>query len=255
MNMRKIPATAWRRVPEITAWFWITKVITTALGEATSDFLVFRISPPVAVGLGALGFLGALGLQLAMRRYLPWVYWLTVTMVAIFGTMAADVLHVGFGVPYAVSTGFFAVVLAVVFTLWYRVEKTLSVHSIYTFRRELFYWTTVVVTFALGTAAGDLAASTAGLGYFSAGLVFAGLIAVPALVYWKLHTGEVAMFWLAYILTRPLGASFADWAGKSKAIGGLGFGDGSVSLVLGVVLVICVGYMSLNRPELKREST
>ncbi len=238
---------AFRKVPEVTALFWVTKVLTTALGESTSDFLVFRLSPYVAVAIGAAAFAIALILQFAVRRYIPWVYWLAVAMVAVFGTMAADVVHVGFGVPYIISTTAFALALVAIFWLWYRTEGTLSIHKITTVRRELFYWATVMATFALGTAAGDLAASTAGLGYFSAGLVFAGLIVVPFVAWKWLGLNEVAVFWAAYILTRPLGASFADWTGKSKAIGGLGWGDGTVSLILFVAIALCVSYMMLNR--------
>ena len=166
-------------------------------------------------------------------------------MVAVFGTMAADVLHVSLGVPYLISTAFFGLILAAVFIIWQKVEKTLSIHSIYTTRRELFYWTTVMATFALGTAAGDLTANTLGLGYFISGLVFSGLIVLPAFAYWKLGLSEIAAFWIAYILTRPLGASFADWFGKPVRVGGLGWGDGPVALALTSLIVICVAYMTL----------
>jgi len=142
------------KVPEITAYFWITKVLTTGMGEATSDYLVHRFNPEIAVVVGFTAFVVAMALQFWVRRYNSWVYWLAVVMVAVFGTMAADVLHVGLGIPYAVSTAFYSVVLAVIFWLWYRSEGTLSIHSIYTRRREVFYWATVLATFALGTAAG-----------------------------------------------------------------------------------------------------
>src|SRR5437588_10675897 len=147
---------AMRKVPEITVYFWIIKLLTTAMGESTTDYLVYQINPYVAVALGCLGLAVALILQLLVRRYVAWVYWLAVVMVAVFGTMAADVAHVVLGIPYAVSTAFYSVVLAVIFVLWYRSEGTLSIHSIYTRRREVFYWATVLATFALGTAAGDL---------------------------------------------------------------------------------------------------
>ena len=141
------------KVPEITVYFWIIKILSTAMGEATSDFLVFHINPYVAVILGALGFAAALVLQFRAKRYIAWVYWLLVVMVSIFGTMVADVIHVVLGVPYFLSTSAFAVTLVIILALWYRVEKTLSIHSIFTFRREMFYWATVLATFALGTAA------------------------------------------------------------------------------------------------------
>jgi len=243
----------YRKVPEITIVFWIAKLLTTAVGESTSDFLVFKINPYVAVTLGGIGFVVALLLQFSTRRYVPWVYWLTVAMVAIFGTMSADVLHIQLGVPYVISTLFFAIALAVVFIAWQASEKTLSIHSINTRRRELFYWATVMATFALGTAAGDMTAVTLGWGYFSSGLLFAGLIAIPALGCWWFGMNEIFAFWFAYIVTRPLGASFADWAGKSHAVGGLGLGDGPVSLCLTILIVGFVTYMTLSRKENKRE--
>ena len=242
-----------RKVPEITALFWLVKLLTTAMGESTSDYLVFRINPYMAVSLGFVGFVLALALQFAARRYVAWIYWLTVTMVAVFGTMAADVLHIQFGVPYLVSTILFAVTLAVIFVLWFKTERTLSIHSINTKRRELFYWAAVVATFALGTAAGDMTAVTLKLGYFSAGLLFAGFILVPALLRWIFGLSDVITFWWAYILTRPLGASFADWFGKSKDVGGRGLGDGPVAVVLALCIVGAVIYMTYNRSEARHE--
>src|SRR5947209_3469884 len=149
---------ALRKVPEVTIFFWIIKLLTTAMGESTSDYLIFHINPYLAVMLGGVGLVIALVLQLVVRRYVAWIYWLAVIMVAIFGTMAADIIHVVLGISYLVSTVFFVVVLAIIFGVWYASEKTLSIHSIDTPRRELFYWTTVMTTFALGTAAGDLTA-------------------------------------------------------------------------------------------------
>jgi uncharacterized membrane-anchored protein len=232
------------KVPEITALFWVTKLLTTAMGESTSDFLVSRINSVVAVLLGAVVLLGALVLQFRAERYVPWTYWFTVLMVAIVGTMAADVLHIQFHVPYAASTVFFAVVLAVVFVAWSRIEGTLSIHSIVTPRRELFYWATVMATFALGTAAGDLTANTVGLGYLTSAVLFAALLAVPAVGYSRFHLNPILAFWTAYVLTRPLGASIADWLGKPKAVSGLGWGDGVASLIFGLLIVCCVGALT-----------
>jgi len=228
------------KVPEVTILFWVTKVLTTGMGETASDFLVRQISPFVAVGLGAVALAVALGLQLRARQYVPWTYWLAVAMVAVFGTMAADVLHIGLGVPYVASTVFFVVALAVVFATWYASERTLSIHSISTRRRELFYWATVLTTFALGTAAGDMTAATMHLGYFSSGILFAVVIAVPAIARWGLGLNAVAAFWFAYILTRPLGASFADWVGVPPSRRGLGYGTGQVTLVLAAGIVALV---------------
>jgi uncharacterized membrane-anchored protein len=232
------------KVPEITAYFWIVKALTTAMGESTSDFLVHSLVPEIAVVLGAIAFSIALYLQFTKDRYVPWAYWLAVAMVGVFGTMAADVLHVGLGVPYIASTIFYAIVLAVVFRTWYRVEGTLSIHSITTERREAFYWAAVLATFALGTAAGDLTAVTFGLGYFGSILLFAVVIAVPALGYFRLGWNSIFAFWFAYVVTRPLGASVADWLSVSPERRGLGLGTGPVSLVLAAVIAGFVAYLS-----------
>src|SRR5664279_4377324 len=172
-----------RKVPELTVYFWSIKLLTTAMGEVFSDFLVHQLEPVIAVALGGIGLTVALILQLSVRRYIAWIYWLTVVSVAIFGTMAADVLHIGLGIPYLISTTFFAIALATVFAAWFATERTLSIHRIDTRRRELFYWALVLTTFALGMATGDMTASTLGLGYFASGSLFAGLIALPALGY------------------------------------------------------------------------
>ena len=239
-----------RKVPEITAYFWIIKLLSTAMGESTSDYLVYQINPYVAVILGCIGLVVALLLQLLMRRYVAWVYWLAVVMVAVFGTMAADVAHVVLHIPYLISTVCFASALAIIFVTWYASEKTLSIHTIYSGRRELFYWATVMATFALGTAAGDLTASTLGLGYFPSFVLFAVLFALPALAYWLFGLNEVAAFWFAYVVTRPLGATFADWLGKPY-LGGLGLGDGKVSLVLTILIIGFVGYLTATRKDMK----
>ncbi len=238
-----------RKVPEVTVYFWIIKLLTTGMGETTSGYLVHRINPLIAVALGGIGLAAALALQLRVRRYVAWIYWLAVVMVAIFGTMAADALHVGFGVPYLVSSAFFAGALAVIFVAWYAREKTLSIHSIDTRPRELFYWATVMATFALGTAAGDMTAFTLGLGFFSSGVLFAVVIAIPALAYRLVGLNAILAFWFAYIVTRPLGASFADWLGRPHSLGGLGLGTGLVSLGLAIVIIGFVGYLTVIRTD------
>src|SRR5215472_11178628 len=237
------------KVPEITAYFWIAKVLTTGMGEATSDYLVHQFNREIAVVVGFTAFVVAIALQFWVRRYNSWVYWLAVVMVAVFGTMAADVLHVGLGIPYAVSTAFYSVVLAVIFWLWYRSEGTLSIHSIYTRRRELFYWATVLATFALGTAAGDLTAKVVGLGYFGSGVMFAIVIAVPYVGWRWFGLNAIVAFWFAYIVTRPLGASFADWLAWPHSAGGLGFGHGVVSLVSTFIIIGLVGYMAASHKD------
>ena len=230
------------KVPEITLLFWVVKVLTTGMGEAASDWLG-TLSVVLA---GVLGLLAAAALaaslwrQLRSPRYVPGVYWAVVAMIAVFGTMAADGVHVALGVPYAVSTAVWALVLSIVLWRWHRSEGTLSVHSITTRRPELYYWATVLATFALGTAAGDLTAAELHLGYFISGVLFAAAIAVPA-VAWRFGLNPVVAFWAAYVLTRPLGASFADWVGKPS---GLDAGDGTVTLVLVVAIVALVVRLS-----------
>ena len=221
------------RVPQITAMFWIIKALSTAMGESTSDYLVHAMAPEVAVVIGFIGFAGALLLQFRKGRYIAWTYWLAVVMVGIFGTMAADVVHVGLDVPYTASTFLYALLLAAVFVAWQRSEHTLSIHAIDTPRRELFYWSTVVATFAMGTALGDFTAYSLHLGYFPSALLFAGLILVPALSgYRVLRWNAVFSFWFAYVLTRPLGASVADGLGKPKDVSGVGIGAGWVVIAL-----------------------
>jgi uncharacterized membrane-anchored protein len=243
-----------RKVPEVIALFWVAKVLTTGLGEATSDFLVHALAPIVAVAIGAAGLAVALVMQFGARRYNAWIYWLAVAMVAIFGTMAADFLHVELHVPYVVSTVFFAIALAVVFAVWYASERTLSIHTIDSPRREAFYWLTVMTTFALGTAAGDMTATTLHLGFLLSGVMFAALIAVPAVAHRWLGLNAIVAFWFAYIVTRPLGASFADWLGVSHARSGLDWGTGAVSIGTAVLVVGVVAYLALSRRDVAEQS-
>lgn len=243
-----------RKVPEVTIFFWIIKLLTTGMGETTSDYLVHQIDPIVAVAIGGVCFVAALALQLYVQRYVPWIYWLTVVMVAVFGTMVADAIHITLGVPYEVSTACFAIVLAAIFITWYVTERTLSIHRINSRRRELFYWATVIATFALGTAAGDLTATTLRLGYFTSGIVFAVLFALPAIGYGLFGLNEIVAFWFAYVLTRPLGASFADWFGKSQSLGGLGWGDGPISLILAILIIALVAYLTVSHRDVSADS-
>jgi uncharacterized membrane-anchored protein len=237
---RQLVKVPWR----ITVWFWVIKILTTAMGESTSDYLVHRFNPYLVVIGGFAVFVAALAVQLTVRRYSPWIYWTAVLMVAVFGTMAADVLHIQFGVPYVASAGALAVALAIIFTAWSASERTLSIHSIYTRKRELFYWAAVLATFAMGTATGDLTAYTANLGFLDSGVLFAILFALPALAYRFFHLNAIVAFWIAYVLTRPLGASFADWLGKSHRAGGVQLGDGPVTAVLFIAIVACVAYVA-----------
>jgi uncharacterized membrane-anchored protein len=221
------------------------------MGESTSDFSVHAMNPVLAVVLGFCGFAVALSLQFWVRRYIAWTYWLAVVGVGVFGTMAADVLHVRFGVPYSVSSALYAVVLVAVFVSWQQTEKTLSFHTVDTPRREAFYWAAVVATFAMGTALGDLTAITAGLGYLSSGLLFAAVIAVPAVGHWRFGWNAIFSFWFAYVATRPLGASVADWIGKPVSAGGLGLGAGTVVLALAIVIFCLVGYLAITRRDVQ----
>ncbi|MED4227900.1 hypothetical protein [Neobacillus cucumis] len=230
------------KVPEITFYFWITKLLTTGMGEVASDYLFEKLNPFISAPLSLLIFIVAMILQFKVRRYIPAVYWLVVIMVSIFGTMAADVVRVGLGIPYIVSTIVFVVALAAVLITWYSKEKTLSVHSIFTRRREIFYWLTVLVTFALGTAAGDMTASSMHLGYFSSGLLFTVFLVIPALGYRFFGFNEIFAFWFAYIMTRPVGASFSDWLAASHIHGGLGIDKGLVSLVLLIFIILLVAF-------------
>ncbi len=239
----------WSKVPEITVYFWIVKILTTAMGEATSDYLVFHINPMIAVIIGTVGLCLAVVTQFWVRRYIAAVYWFLVVMVSIVGTMAADIVHVVLSVPFLYSTMLFVVTLGLIFALWQRTEHTLSIHSIVTPRREVFYWLTVFATFALGTAAGDMTAATLHLGFFVSGILFLALFVAPAIGYWKFGLNDVFAFWFAYIMTRPLGASFADWVGKPAGMGGLGYGTAAVSIVLTLLIILFVSYLSVTRRD------
>jgi uncharacterized membrane-anchored protein len=249
------------RVPAITAWFWIAKILTTGAGETTSDFLGHHFEPPLVAGAGVVFLVGALALQFRMRRYVAWTYWLAVSMVAVFGTMFADVLH-RVDHSYLVSTIAFLVILLAIFVLWYRSEGTLSIHSITTRRRESFYWATVIATFALGTAAGDMTATTFGWGYLASGVAFLAAIVAVGIGYYIVRrvlpsehhhqsTNSVFGFWLAYVLTRPLGASFADWMGETPVKGGLGWGQGTVSIIGFAIIILLVAYLAITKKDVQ----
>jgi uncharacterized membrane-anchored protein len=233
------------KVPEITAWFWVAKLLTTGMGETTWDWAAIALGPVPAILLSALGFVVAMGLQLRERAYRAWVYWLAVLMVSVFGTTCADAVHVVLGVPYAVSTVVFLVAVLGAFGLWYRVEGTLSMHSIDTRRRELFYWSAVILTFALGTALGDLTATTLGIGYAGSTVLFGVLFVLPFLARWWTAANAVATFWIAYVMTRPLGASVADWLGVPAGRGGIGIGTGLVSLVALLAIAVVVAGLEI----------
>jgi uncharacterized membrane-anchored protein len=237
------------KVPEIALIFWVLKLLTTGMGEAMSDFLGQK-SVPLAAFIGLFGLALALWLQLRQSQYRAPYYWFAVMMVAIFGTMAADGIHDGAGIGYPITTPLFAVVTAMIFAWWYRSEGTLSIHSITTRRRELFYWAAVLATFALGTAAGDLTALALNLGFLASIWVFAALIAVPAIGWWRFGMNPIVAFWFAYIVTRPLGASFADFFSKPTN-GGLGAGDGAVSAIALVIFAALVAYVTVTKCDVQ----
>jgi uncharacterized membrane-anchored protein len=241
------------KVPEITVLFWIVKVLTTGIGESSSDFLG-QVSVPLAGLVGIVGFGLGLWLQFRARTYHAPTYWFAVLMVAVFGTMAADGVHDGAGISYALTTPLLAAVVGAIFWRWHRSEGSISIHSITTRRREVFYWAAVLATFALGTAAGDLTAMTLHLGFLDSAFVFGALILVPLILWWRGSLNPVAAFWIAYVLTRPLGASVADWLGKPHAQTGVGLGDGVVSAAGLVAFAALVAYLTLTRRDVQGQT-
>ena len=238
------------KVPEVTIYFWIIKVLCTTVGETASDFL------NVNLGLGLKGtsiisgllLLVVLAIQIKSQQYRAWIYWLAVVLISVFGTLVTDNLTDGLKVPLEFSTILFTVFLAITFALWYWKEKTLSIHSIFTRRREVFYWLAVLFTFALGTASGDLMAEKLGLGYALTGIIVCVTIAVFAIA-WRLRLNSILSFWLIYIMTRPLGASIGDYLSQSKAHGGLGLGATITSEIFLAAIVLTVIYLALSKKD------
>jgi uncharacterized membrane-anchored protein len=226
------------------------KILTTAGGEATSDFLK-TWGNIRGGGTEVLVFLVGLLLQFGTRRYRALAYWSLAFAIAISGTGISDFLHLDVHIPYAGTTLLWAVVLAAIFWLWQRSEGTLSIHSITTQRREAFYWATVFATFALGTALGDFTATSLNLGYLSSGILFGVLILLPALAWWRFGLNAVAAFWMSYVLTRPLGASFADYLSKPRAISGINFGDGPTAIAFAAAVFVFVLYLAVARPDIQ----
>jgi uncharacterized membrane-anchored protein len=243
-----------RKVPAITAHFWAVKILTTAMGEALSDYLVHTIDPYIAVGIGGLGIVVALALQFLVHRYIAPVYWFAVAMVAVFGTMCADAAHIELKIPYVESAALCAAGLTAIFIVWYLTERTLSIHSINTVRREMFYWAAVLATFAMGTAVGDMSAYTLHLGWLTSGLMFTVIFAIPMISRRLFRLNEVFAFWFAYIITRPLGASYADWLGVPQSLGGLNFGRGMVAVGLTIAIIAWVAYLWATRVDVEHAS-
>ena len=237
------------KVPDVFLAFWVVKLLTTGIGEAGADFLGV-VSIPLAAVVGIGGFFLALWLQLRAETYHPVRYWVAVLSVALFGTMVADGPHVVLGTPYYVDSVLYVVLLTSLLVWWRRSEGTLSVHSITTARRERFYWGTVLLTFGLGTALGDTTAIDMGLGFGWSIVLFGVLILVP-LALWRAGLNATVAFWASYVLTRPLGASVADWLGKAPAKGGVGWGDGTV-FGLGLLLFAAlVAYLTVTHADVE----
>jgi len=241
------------KVPEITFLFWVVKILTTAGGEATSDYFALDLGSRLEAGVIEAGiFLIALFCQFRTRRYNAWAYWFLAYSIAIFGTGVADAMHLFLKIPYSGTTVLWAVVLALVFWIWWRNERTLSIHSIFTRRREIFYWCVVFATFAEGTALGDYTAVALHLGYLASGIMFFFIIVIPAVAWSGFKLNSVVAFWFAYVVTRPLGASFADYFSKPHSLSGANYGDASVALITTIIVAILVGYLAITRHDIQQ---
>jgi len=250
---RFFPAPVAAKVPEIIFVFWVVKILTTAGGEVTSDYLKTYGNfggGGTEVALFVIGIV----LQFATRRYRAFAYWFLAYAIAIAGTGISDFLHLDVHIPYVGTTILWAVILAAVFWTWQRSEGTLSIHSITTQRREAFYWATVFATFALGTALGDFTASSLGMGYLPSGIFFFAIILLPALAWRRFGLNSITAFWMAYVVTRPLGASFSDYISKPSHITGIGFGNGPTAVVFAVATFLLVSYLAIARPDIQQSS-
>lgn len=236
------------RVPKVTFDFWIIKLLAVTMGETTADYLAVNLG----LGLTATSLIMAavlavaLFLQFRQRRYVPWSYWLAVVLISVVGTLVTDNLVDNLGVSLVTCTVVFTVALAATFALWYASERTLSIHKVFTTRREAFYWLAILFTFALGTAVGDLIAEKFGIGYYSTGILFGMIIASLAIGYWFLKLDPILGFWLAYIFTRPLGASIGDFLSQPVEYGGLGLGTTKTSIIFLLLIALTVVYMTLS---------
>src|SRR3954464_8402637 len=241
------------KVPEVTVFFWIIKILCTTVGESAADFLNVNLNFGLTGTSIVTGLLLAVALffQFRATRYTPATYWITVALVSVFGTLVTDNLTDDVGLPLEASTLIFSVLLALTFGAWYRSEKTLSIHSIVTRRREAFYWLAILFTFALGTATGDLMAEVLGLGYLVSGIVVAAVIAATA-IGWRLGLHPVLAFWIIYVLTRPLGASIGDYLSQPTADGGLGLGPPLTSVIFFAGIVAIVVYLTVTRADVIR---
>jgi uncharacterized membrane-anchored protein len=252
---RSLARTMLNKVPEVTLFFWIIKILCTTVGETGADYfndnLGFGLTNTTYIAGALLAVL--LLVQFRLRRYVPTAYWAVVVVISVFGTLITDNMSDHYNVPLTTSTPIFAAILAVVFAVWYAVERTLSIHTITTTRREAFYWLAILFTFALGTAAGDLVAEKADLGYAVSILIFGSAIALVAIAHYGLKMNAILAFWLAYILTRPLGASIGDFLTQnSKKYGGLGLGTTTVSYIFVGLILALVAYLSITKIDRTR---
>jgi uncharacterized membrane-anchored protein len=239
------------KVPEVTLYFWIIKILCTTVGETFADYLNTNLSlglTGTSLVMGAL-LLAVLIFQFRSKKYIPGIYWLVVVLISVVGTLITDNLTDNFGISLVTTTSIFAVALALIFALWYTKEKTLSIHNITTTRREGFYWLAILFTFALGTAAGDLVAEKFALGYLLSSLLFAGLITVVVTTRYGFKLNPVLTFWIAYILSRPLGASIGDYLSQARIDGGLGLGTTVTSEIFLVAILIMVVYLTMTKKD------
>ncbi len=239
------------KVPELTLFFWIIKIFATTIGETAADFINSNLNLGlVGTSLLMIGLLiVALIVQFRARRYVPVIYWIAIVLISVVGTLITDNMVNNFGVSLPVSTAIFAVALTATFIGWYSSEKTLSIHSIYTTKREAWYWLTVLFTFALGTATGDLIAETYALGYWPSALLFAGIIAFVTLLYQYAKLNAIVTFWIAYVLTRPLGASIGDFLSQDKEVGGLALGTMTTSAIFLVAIIAVIIYLTVTKRD------
>ena len=239
------------KVPEVTAFFWIIKILCTTVGETVADFLATNLNLGLTNTTYVMAALLAVALvvQFRARRYRPSIYWLSVVLLSVVGTLITDNLTDNFGVPLIATTVIFSIVLIGVFAAWFAVERTLSIHSIRTSRREGFYWLAILFTFALGTSAGDLAAEKLAFGYLPSALIFGGVIALIAVAHRAFRLNAILSFWLAYILTRPLGASLGDYLSQARTDGGLGLGTTVTSAIFLATILVLVVYLAISRRD------
>jgi len=248
---RFFPAPIAAKVPEIVLLFWVVKILTTAGGEVASDYLK-KYGNFGGGGVEVALFVIALVLQFSTRRYRAFAYWSLAYAIATAGTGISDFLHLDAHLSYAADSLLWALILAGIFSIWRRSEGTLSIHSITTQRREAYYWAVVFATFALGTALGDFTAASLHMGYLDSGIFFFAVILLPALAWWQFNLNGVAAFWMAYVVTRPLGASFSDWVSKPGNLSGLNVGNGRTALAILAAVLALVGYLAVARPDVQR---